>query len=215
VTITAFVTGIFEENCYVVADDATGDAAIVDPGADGDDLVAAIGALGVRPRAVWLTHAHIDHIGAVTEVRRAWSVPVFLHPADLPLYRAGDRQAAAYGIAFEPPPDPDASFADGMPVRLGELTFEVMHAPGHAPGHVVLHGHGVAFVGDCLFAGSVGRTDLPLADGRELARSLSRITALPAATRVLPGHGPETTIGRELATNPFLVGPRPGSSLGQ
>ena len=207
--ITGFVTGIFEENCYVVADAVTGEAAIVDPGADGEALVQAIRELAVTPRAVWLTHAHIDHIGAVTDVTRAWDVPVRLHPADLPLFRAGSRQAAAYAIPFEQPPDPDASFADGQELILGSLRFGVMHAPGHAPGHVVLHGHGVAFVGDCLFAGSVGRTDLPLSDPADLERSLERIVALPGETRVLPGHGRETTIARELRSNPFLADWRP------
>lgn len=203
--ISGFVTGIFEENCYVVSDDATGDAAIIDPGADGDALVQAIRDLDVLPRAVWLTHAHIDHIGAVADVTRAWDVPVHLHPADLPLFRAGSRQAAAYAIPFEQPPDPAVALAEGMELSLGDLTFTVLHAPGHAPGHVVLLGHGVAFVGDCLFAGSVGRTDLPLSNPADLERSLARITALPGETRVLPGHGPETTIARELRSNPFLV----------
>lgn len=203
--IAGFVTGMFEENCYVVADAATGEAAVIDPGADGDALVSAIRDLGVRPRAVWLTHAHIDHIGAVSDVTRAWDVPVHLHPADLPLFRAGSRQAAAYGIAFDQPPDPSASFSDGMELALGALRFTVMHAPGHAPGHVVLHGHGVAFVGDCLFAGSVGRTDLPLSNPADLERSLERLAALPGDTRVLPGHGRETTIAREVSTNPFLA----------
>lgn len=207
--IAGFVTGMFEENCYVVADASTGEAAVVDPGADGEALVSAIRDLGVEPRAVWLTHAHIDHIGAVADVTRAWDVPVHLHPADLPLFRAGGRQAAAYAIPFEQPPDPAASFADGMRVPLGSLRFTVLHAPGHAPGHVVLHGHGVAFVGDCLFAGSVGRTDLPFSNPADLERSLERIVALPGETRVLPGHGKETTIARELRSNPFLAAWRP------
>ncbi|HEX7122569.1 MAG TPA: MBL fold metallo-hydrolase [Gemmatimonadaceae bacterium] len=204
--VQAFVTGAFEANCYVVIDEPSGAAAIVDPGADGDDLVAAIRGLDATPQAVWLTHAHVDHIGAVAAVRRAWSVPVYLHPADLPLYRAGEAQAAAYGLWFEQPDDPDAWFADGQVLTLGSLRFEVMHAPGHAPGHVVIHGHGIALVGDCLFAGSVGRTDLPLANAADLDRSLARIAALPAETRVLPGHGAATTVGHEFRTNPFLAG---------
>lgn len=203
--ITGFVTGIFEANCYVVSDAATGEAAIVDPGADGDALVRAIRDLDVQPRAVWLTHAHIDHIGALAEVTRAWDVPVHLHPADLALFRAGSRQAAAYAIPFEQPPDPSVAFAEGMELALGSLRFAVLHAPGHAPGHVVLHGHGVAFVGDCLFAGSVGRTDLPFSSPADLEHSLERIVALPGGTRVLPGHGRETTLARELQSNPFLA----------
>jgi len=209
VKIAGYVTGMFEENCYVVSDEVAGEAAVVDPGADGEALVVAIRDLGVAPRAVWLTHAHIDHIGAVADVTRAWDVPVYLHPADMPLFRAGSRQAAAYAIPFEQPPDPSVSFADGMELTLGSLRFTVLHTPGHAPGHVVLHGHGVAFVGDCLFAGSVGRTDLPFSNPADLERSLERIVALPAGTRVLPGHGGETTIARELRSNPFLAEVRP------
>lgn len=204
--ITQFVTGVFQENCYVVSDEDSGEAAVVDPGADGPRLVAAIRALGVTPVAIWLTHAHIDHIGAVEDVKDAWDVPVFLHPADLPLYRAAARQAEAFGLAFRQPPDPDAEFHDGDEVPVGAARFSVMHAPGHAPGHVVLHRAGLAFVGDCLFAGSVGRTDLPLSSGADLERSLARIVALPDETRVLAGHGPETTIGRERGSNPFLTG---------
>lgn len=204
--IERFVTGPFQENCYVVSDDASGSAAIVDPGADGDRLVAAIRGLGVTPVAVWLTHAHLDHIGAVVDIKAAWDVPVYLHHADLPLYRAAKRQAEAFGLQFDQPPDPDAEFRDGDAARVGRLQFAVWHAPGHAPGHVILHGEGVALVGDCLFAGSVGRTDLPLSSGAELERSLARILTLPDAMRVLPGHGPETTIGRERGSNPFLDG---------
>jgi len=109
-------------------------------------------------------------------------------------------------VPFDEPPLPDREFADDDVLTLGALHFHVMSAPGHAPGHVVIHGEGVAFVGDCLFAGSVGRTDLPLSNGRDLERSLARIVSLPEATVAYPGHGPQTSIGEELRSNPFLTG---------
>lgn len=204
--IALFQTGSFAENTWLVWEDSSGVAAVVDPGADGERLVRAIEDSGVSLQAVWLTHAHLDHIGAVAAIRRRWEVPVWLHPLDLALYRAGMEQASYFGMAFEQPRDPDRSFSDGQTLRLGALTFTVMHTPGHSPGHVVIHGEGVAFVGDCLFAGSVGRTDLPGASGAQLEESLQRIVALPPGTRVLPGHGPATTVETECATNPFLTG---------
>lgn len=198
--------GAFQENCYLVVDPTTRAAAIVDPGAEGDRLVEWIRAADVRPEAVWLTHAHLDHIGALADVVRVWDVPVHLHPQDRPVFDHAPRAAAMYGLFMEPQPAPTAEFAEGQRLSLGALTFDVMHAPGHAPGHVVIHGHGVAMVGDCLFYGSVGRTDLPLSDPRALSQSLARIAELPAATVAYPGHGPRTTIGRERAENPFLNG---------
>jgi glyoxylase-like metal-dependent hydrolase (beta-lactamase superfamily II) len=131
---------------------------------------------------------------------------VYLHPLDQPLYGMASRQAAMYGLAFEQPPPADRTLGDGDVVRVGSLELAVMHAPGHAPGHVVFQGHGLAFVGDCLFAGSIGRTDLPLSNPRDLAASLDRIAALPDDTVVYPGHGPATSIGAEARTNPFLTG---------
>jgi glyoxylase-like metal-dependent hydrolase (beta-lactamase superfamily II) len=139
-------------------------------------------------------------------VKRKWDVPVWLHPLDEPLYRVGGRQAQLYGIPYEEPPAPDKQFADGDKLTLGKLTLTVMHAPGHAPGHVVLHGHGNALVGDCLFAGSIGRTDLPFSNPTQLEESLKRIAALPPETVVHPGHGDSTTIGEERISNPFLNG---------
>ena len=205
-----WVVGAFQENCYLVTDPATGASALVDPGAEGDRLVRAVRAAerdrGVRLEAVWLTHAHLDHVGGLAEVVAAFGVPVHLHPLDRPVFDYAPRAAAAYGLPWSPQPAPDRTFAEGDELALGDLRFTVMHAPGHAPGHVVVHGHGVALAGDTLFRGSVGRTDLPMCDPRAFSRSLARIAALPGGTVVYPGHGPATTVAHELATNPFLNG---------
>ena len=201
-----WTVGPLEENCYLVADEASGKAAVIDPGDEPDRLVAAVRDAGVELEAIWLTHAHMDHVGGVAGMKRAFDVPVWLHPLDRPLYDRASQQGAAWGLSIEQPPPPDAAFTHGEPVRLGSLEFDVMHAPGHAPGLVVLHGHGVAFVGDLLFAGSIGRTDLPLSSPQAMARSLQRICALPPQTVVYPGHGPQTTMRAELESNPFLTG---------
>lgn len=204
--VTGITVGAFQENCYLVADPDSDALAIVDPGSDPDAIIAAIEKSGKTPEAIWITHAHVDHIGAIAPVKRRWNVPVWLHPLDVPLYRVGGRQADLYGIPYEEPPPPDAEFAEGALVKLGSLELAVMHAPGHAPGHIVLHGHGHALVGDCLFAGSIGRTDLPFSNPAHLQQSLARIAALPPETVVHPGHGDTTTIGEERVSNPFLNG---------
>lgn len=206
--IVDFVTvGPFEENCYLIADETSGDAALIDPGDDFDLIAAMVTRRGLTPSAVWLTHAHLDHIGAVSAVRRGWpGIPVFLHPSDLPVYDYGAHSAAKYGLPFEQPAPPDAELADGQGLQLGSLRFDVTHVPGHAPGHVSFASSGIVFGGDCIFAGSVGRTDLPLCDPVAFARSLERFLELPDDTVVYPGHGPATTIGVERRSNPFLSG---------
>jgi glyoxylase-like metal-dependent hydrolase (beta-lactamase superfamily II) len=208
--VQGWVVGAFQENCYLVTDPATGAAALVDPGAEGARLAHAVRAAerdaGAKLEAVWLTHAHLDHVGGLAEIVAEFGVPVYMHPLDRPVFDYAPRAAAIYGLPWSPQPAPDREFTDGQQLALGALRFAVMHAPGHAPGHVVIHGHGVALAGDTLFRGSVGRTDLPMSDPRAFSRSLARIAALPPETAVYPGHGTATTVAEELASNPFLNG---------
>jgi hydroxyacylglutathione hydrolase len=207
VKIEALTVGPFEENCYFVVDEVTRRGVLIDPGDEARRVVRMVRDSGAELEAIWLTHAHIDHIGAVAAVKREWDVPVFLHPADAPLYAGGATQAAFYGLDFEQPGPPERALADGDRVRVGDLEFEVLHAPGHSPGLVVFHGNGVVLAGDLLFAGSIGRTDLPLSNPRDMEASLARVMRhLPDETAVHPGHGPGTSIGQERATNPFVNG---------
>jgi glyoxylase-like metal-dependent hydrolase (beta-lactamase superfamily II) len=206
VNVQSITVGPFQENCYLVIDERTRRCAIVDPGSEGERIIGMIEAAEATPEAIWITHAHVDHVGAIASVKRRWDVPVYLHPLDARLYEAAPRQAEVYGVPFEEAPPTDREFSDGQLLNVGESELTVMHAPGHAPGHVVIHGHGIALVGDCLFAGSIGRTDLPFSNPSALAASLEKIAGLPPETIVYPGHGMETTIGEEKLSNPFLNG---------
>ena len=198
--------GPLAENCWLLADPESGLAVLVDPGEEAERLLGAVEATGCTLSAIWLTHCHFDHVGGVAGVVRAHPVPIYMHPADAVFYASASDNAARWGIRVENPPPATHELAEGGTVALGGYTFEVWHVPGHAPGHVAIIGHGLCLSGDVLFAGSIGRTDLPLCDPRAMQRSLERLATLPEETRVLPGHGVMTTIGRELASNPFLRG---------
>lgn len=204
--IDSEMVGAFQENSYLVIDDDCRCAVLIDPGDEPDRLLEMIARSGARLEAIWLTHAHLDHVGAINGVRRVHAVPVHLHPFDRPLYDRAAEVAALYGLPFDQPEAPDHELAEGGVMTVGGLRFDVLHTPGHAPGHVVFHGHGVMLGGDLLFRGSVGRTDLPFCSGADMEASLARVSALPAETIVHPGHGPTTTIAEELAANPFLNG---------
>lgn len=204
--VRAVTVGPFQENCYLLADSATRDAVLVDPGDEGERLIAAVEQQGFTLRALWITHAHIDHVGGIAAVKRRFDVPVYLHPLDRPLYDHAAEQGRHFGVRIESPPAPECELAEGDVLTVGGLSFAVIHVPGHAPGHVAFVGDGAVFGGDCLFAGSIGRTDLPMCDARAMQQSLARFAALPDAMVVYPGHGPATTIGEENRSNPFLTG---------
>lgn len=205
--VVALPNGQFAENCYLVADRRSRDAVIIDPGEEPAMFMAELDTRGWTLRGIWVTHAHIDHILGVGPIRRAYDAPIHLHPADRPLYDNVSRQAELYGFRVDPLPEPDAELADGDTVAVGGFTFDVRHTPGHSPGSVSFVGHGMVFGGDVLFNGSVGRTDLPGGDTATLLGSIQRhFLSLPDSTILRSGHGPETTIGIERLTNPFLTG---------
>lgn len=199
--------GPFQANCFLVRREGADRALVVDPGAEADRVREVLEEWDAEPVALLLTHAHADHVGAVAELRAEFEAPIHLHPDDRELYDRAPEQASAFGIRLRRPPPPDAELRDGQRLDFAGIGMEVRHAPGHSPGGVVLVTEGHAFVGDCLFQGSIGRTDLPGGDAGTLLRSIrERILTLPDDTTVWPGHGPETTVGREAATNPFLTG---------
>ena len=200
--------GPFQENSYLVYDDGSRRGVLVDPGDEPTRIAGMVRAARVDLEAIWLTHGHLDHVGAVAALKREWLVPVLLHPADLVLHRRASQQAGFYGIPFEQPPDPDGPLAEGDVLRIGSQHFTVRHTPGHSPGHVIFVGEQLVIGGDLLFAGSIGRTDLPLSNPDDMESSLALVASLNPDLVVYPGHGPPTRIGTELATNPFLAGVR-------
>ena len=216
--ITGFPAGGFAANCYVVAPAEAAECVIIDPGQDAEPGIEEILARHrLKPIAVLLTHGHIDHVWSVAPVCGAKDVPAYIHPADRELLTdpgkafggvvtPGEQsgQPLFGGITLTEPNDV-RELSDGLPITLGGLTFVVTHTPGHTRGSVTFLGADALFAGDLLFAGSIGRTDLPGGDDAQMAASLTKTMTLPDETVVLPGHGPRTTIGAERASNPFLV----------
>jgi hydroxyacylglutathione hydrolase len=197
-------------NCYVLGDEQTRRAVVIDPGNDAPVILEAVRQHDLTVDAVVVTHGHWDHLGAVRDLRQRTGAP-FLAPAgDVEMIRGASTSALLMGVYIPPPPDPDRTIGDGDVVEAGTVRLQVRAAPGHTPGHIILVGPGLAFVGDVIFAGSVGRTDLPGGDWDTLRQTLlAVILSLPDDTTLYPGHGPATTVGRERLTNPFLVDLRP------
>ncbi|KKW67173.1 hypothetical protein AAV94_12350 [Lampropedia cohaerens] len=200
----------FQQNCSIVWCDATLDAAVIDPGGELPRILAKVKELGVRLKAIWLTHAHIDHAGAAGELAQTHALPIIgPHPQDQFLIDSLPAQSMAYGFPLAQSFTPSRWLDDGDAVQIGNETLNVYHTPGHTPGHVIFHSSAasLAFVGDVLFAGSIGRTDFPRGDHQQLIDSIiTKLWPLGGATRFVPGHGPESTFARERASNPFVGG---------
>jgi len=208
--VVALPNGQFAENCYLVADRRTRDAVIIDPGEEPAMFLAELDTRAWTLRGIWLTHAHIDHIMGVGAVRQATGAPIHLHPLDRPIYDALPQFGSWVGMQLDPPPPPDVALQHGVPVQVGRFAFDVRLTPGHSPGSVSFVRHDMVFGGDVLFNGSVGRTDLPGGDSATLMASIqTQFLSLPDSTVVHSGHGPDTTIGVERLTNPFLTGAYP------
>ncbi len=207
--VRVYTGGPFAENTYLAWKDGSPDCVLIDPGAAAGQALQEIVAQGLELKAVLLTHAHLDHVDGLPGVRAIHpAVPIHLHPADRPLYDAAPAQAERFGVSLLPLPDDILEIDVNERLTVAGMTFEVRHAPGHAPGHVVFwsEADGLTFAGDVVFAGSIGRTDLPGGDFRTLMASIRReILTLPDDTRLLTGHGPETTVGFERQGNPFLA----------
>jgi len=205
--IHAMEVGPLAVNAYVVEDPADRKAFVVDPGGDGEALLAEIGRLGVTVEMILLTHGHFDHVGAVGLLRERTGSPVLVHPEDVERMLGARRQGLLFGLRVPDPPKPDRLVEDGDTVSFGGREFRVAHTPGHTPGCVCYIADGMAFVGDLIFAGSIGRTDLPGGDYDTLIESVrKRIFTLPDETVLFPGHGPATTVGEEKRSNPFFTG---------
>ena len=207
--VEMLTVGPFQENCYVVGDEVSGEGALVDPGDEATRIALAVEQTGLEIGQIIITHAHIDHVGAIASLVAEYVCPVLMHEEAEAMLKTVPQQAMMMGLRFGQVPKVDRHVADEEVLEVGSLRLRSLYTPGHAPGHLafLVEGEEVVFSGDALFAGSVGRVDLPGGSMEVLMRSIEeRLLPLPDDTRVLSGHGPETTIGRERMTNPFLRG---------
>jgi hydroxyacylglutathione hydrolase len=208
-----FPVGPLQCNCTILGDETTREAIVVDPGDNIPGILRRLAQHGLTLKQIIVTHAHIDHVGGAVSLKRATGAPILLNQNDLPLLAMMNMQADWLGIATPEVATPDQSAEDGLKVGLPGLTAEVLHTPGHTEGSVCLHfaPQKLLLAGDTLFAGSIGRTDLPGGNSQKILRSLhDRLLVLPDETHVVPGHGIETTIGVERESNPYL---QPGFRL--
>lgn len=206
--VKGLTVGLLQENCYILECEKSRKGVIIDPGDNARAILKLVAQTGVTIERIINTHAHFDHVMAVNAVKAATQARFCLHPADLPILRdAPARTQLWLDSEIDPIDDPDEFLAHGQQIQMGEETLEVRFTPGHAPGHVVFihHASRQVFGGDTLFQGSIGRFDIPLADGPTLLKSIrEQLFTLADAYTVYPGHGPATTIGQEKRHNPFV-----------
>jgi len=201
--IKNIVVGPLQVNCFIIADDVSKEAVVIDPGDEPDMILDILKKNGLTIQYIICTHGHFDHVGAVSDIKKETGAKVALHKDELKIYSAALDMAAFWGYDIERPPEPDMLLTDGDAVEFGGIRLNVLHTPGHSPGCICLYGDGIVITGDTIFAGSVGRTDLYGGDEKKLKESFKRLMSLPENIRVLPGHGPETSIAREKRENMF------------
>ena len=202
------VVGQLGGNCYILGSPDTGEGIVVDPGAEPERIAAAVERLGLRVKYILNTHGHFDHVGGNRRLIERSGAKLLIHERDLPFLSRASAAAASYGLTADDSPPPDQFLADGMRVTFGSCGLTVLHTPGHTPGgcSLYLEGEGIVLTGDTLFADSVGRTDFPGSSHEALIEGIrTKLLTLPEETRVFPGHGPSTTIGREKRLNPYLA----------
>ncbi len=203
--VTKLVVGPLAANCYIVGAESNKEGMVVDPGAEAGVILQKVKDLGLDIKYIVLTHGHIDHIGALKEVKEATGAEVAIHADDALSLSGQSFVAEQFGLAFQDPPPPDRLLKDGDSLDIGDPRFSVLHTPGHTPGGICLLGEGVVFTGDTLFNYGIGRYDLPGGDSNQLMNGIhTKLMVLPDDTIVCPGHGPDTTIGAERQGNPFL-----------
>ena len=196
--------GMFASNCYVVGDESSKDGMIIDPGAEADQIMRVVEDLGLNIKLIVLTHGHMDHVGALKEVKEVTGAQIAIHTEDAPSLQ-GSIMRHMFSRSSEPLPSPDVLLKEGDTVDVGELHFQVLHTPGHTPGGICLLAEGIVFTGDTLFNFGIGRADFPGASYDQEVESIrNKLMPLPDNTIVCPGHGPDTTIGVERKVNPFL-----------
>ena len=197
--------GPLQVNCYILADEKTKEAVVIDPGDDAADILKIVNDKGLKVKYIVNTHAHFDHVGANKAVKEATGAELLLHQEDDALLGSTSSQAKMFGMTAPTSPRADRFIKQGDVIKAGEVALRVLHTPGHSSGGICLLEQGIVFTGDSLFAGSIGRTDLFGGDLMTLINSIkSNLLTLPDDTRVLPGHGPASTIGDEKRENPFL-----------
>jgi hydroxyacylglutathione hydrolase len=199
----------FQENCYIIGDEESGVGAVVDPGDEAARIALAVEQTDLDVVSIIVTHAHIDHVGAVAALVDEYACPVLMHAEAEPMLKQLPTQAIMMGLKFGKVPAVDRYIGDEEVIEVGDLRLRSLYTPGHAPGHLAFYveDEGLVLSGDALFAGSVGRVDLPGGSMEILMRSIEeRLLTLPDETRVFPGHGPQTEIGYERTSNPFLQG---------